>query len=68
MERLENTDVLCWESISGGVDKSTVELMTETVQCAYFGWMQASDMPKVYNHATSEDVEKRLIDRNQCDA
>jgi integrase len=39
-------------------------LMTETVQCAYFGWVQGSDMPKVYNHATSEDVEKRLIEIN----
>jgi integrase len=39
-------------------------LMTETVQCAYFGWIQGSDMPKVYNHTTSEDVEKRLIEIN----
>ena len=39
-------------------------LMTETVQCAYFGWVQGSDMPAVYNHATSEDVEKRLIEIN----
>ena len=39
-------------------------VMTETVQCAYFGWMQGSDMPQVYNHATSEDVEKRLIEIN----
>ena len=35
--------------------------ISETVQCAYFGWVQGSDMPKVYNHASSEDVEKVLL-------
>lgn len=35
--------------------------MTEAAMCAFFGWVQGSDMPQVYIHLSGKDIDKEIM-------
>ncbi len=37
-------------------------ILTEAEMCQFFGWVQGSDMPRVYVHLSGRDVDEKLLE------
>ncbi len=38
-----------------------VNYLTEAQMCEYFGWIQGSDMPRIYVHLSGRDIDKAIM-------